>query len=108
MALNGPNTDNTANELPAYRLAVTSRWTYTYVVSYDFYTVSANTYQYAGRVVGYRLQIYDNGNARSGNRVLGGKQGGALQSTNNLDYCTNAAADAYVPVPVIEMQSVLR
>lgn len=107
MADDGPNETNTANELPSYRLSVTSRWAYTYVVSYDFYTINANAYQYAGSVVGFRLSIFDSGNARPAFRVLGGKQGGSLQLTTGLDYCVSEL-DAYVPVPVIEMQSVLR
>lgn len=108
MASDGPNADNSANELPAYRLSVQSAWTLTYVVSYDMYNVSANTYTFAGRVVGARVPLLGANNPRRSWRVLGGKQGGVLQNTDGLSYCVSNVLDGYVPVPVIEMQSVLR
>jgi hypothetical protein len=114
MAMTGPNHTNTANNLPAYRLAVESGWTLAYVVSYDVYSVVGNAYTFGGRVNNVALSLVDSNNSLEFRRVVGGGIGGSLQNTMGIDYCTHrpnlggSVSQSFVPVPVVEVQSVLR
>jgi hypothetical protein len=118
MAEDGPNATNTANNLPAYRLAVRSNWTMSMVVQYDEYQITGGQYGFVKRVGPYRVPLLNAEQAQQREyhtyRVLGGKTGGVLQNTQGLDYCQGNVgviprnASVYVPIPVIEFQTLLR
>ena len=113
-APNGAITNNGLDQnlnpvLPAFHLRVKSNWELIYVAEWDTYGVNA-THQYVR--VGHQSPVIQSVGTYTSYRVWGGgylypqnRAGYVRQPRGSAPFCS--ASSGYVPVPVIEGQSVL-
>ena len=95
-SMDGPNRAN-ENALPAFRVAVRSRWEARLLVEYDVYGIVNNAYVRQGRVGPIAIPLGNYWSRRAWDYP---------QPSNSAGFCD--AANGYIPVPVIEGQAVLR
>lgn len=104
VAAGGPQINSTLNPLPAYRMQVRSGWEVVLQIRYQLWEISNGVYQFE-RNVG---PVYA-GVAGAGTRVsyrAWDPQQGTLTGLVGSPNC-NATSSGYIPVPVMEGQTVL-
>ena len=104
VASGGPQIGSTLNPLPAYRLQVRSEWEVVLEIRYQLWEISNGVYQFERNEGPFYAGV-----AGVGTRVsyrAWDPQQGTLTGLEGSPNC-NATSAGYIPVPVMEGQTVL-
>jgi hypothetical protein len=104
VASGGPQINSTLNPLPAYRLQVRSEWEVWMQYRYEEWGISGGTYGLVREISEDFVQVGTVG-TRTSYRAWDPQQG-TLTGLEGSPNC-NATSAGYIPVPVMEGQTVL-